>query len=357
MLLFAVWTEFPAFSGGECCALKDGRGAGWDRQEFQCDSTEVLRQSQRAQLCLLTGRSAEPDPLARFVFSPGHCIWDQGCTPRLFWINNYLSNWQWKDDKLYSWNLLSLSENPRFPETRAWRSSSSGAFAVAMCGNSWARACNFSHISSVPWIPELMNLLTSAFPQRLVLLQWYLLSFPLPLPRQTCMGKDVTLHVSASNPAMLLYQKFGFKTEEYILDFYDKYYPLDSKECKHAFFLRLRRWAAGGVWGPGKSPIHPKNSPSFPSSPRWRTLAATGGLEHADVFTTRTLDVNSETLYVENTIQEDWLLCSKGRGLEMPTRILKLLENWKWGIFLPLLLWRASLTNKQKYQTKKCFSL
>jgi ribosomal protein S18 acetylase RimI-like enzyme len=60
-------------------------------------------------------------------------------------------------------------------------------------------------------------------------------------PPQTCMGKDVTLHVSASNPAMLLYQKFGFKTEEYILDFYDKYYPLDSKECRHAFFLRLRR--------------------------------------------------------------------------------------------------------------------
>ncbi|KAG8444026.1 hypothetical protein GDO86_009280 [Hymenochirus boettgeri] len=58
---------------------------------------------------------------------------------------------------------------------------------------------------------------------------------------QTCMGKDVTLHVSANSPAMLLYQKFGFKTEEYILDFYDKYYPLDSKECKHAFFLRLRR--------------------------------------------------------------------------------------------------------------------
>ncbi|XP_071381987.1 cysteine-rich protein 2-binding protein isoform X4 [Centroberyx affinis] len=58
---------------------------------------------------------------------------------------------------------------------------------------------------------------------------------------QTCMGKDVTLHVSASNPAMLLYQKFGFKTEEYILDFYDKYYPADSCECRHAFFLRLRR--------------------------------------------------------------------------------------------------------------------
>lgn len=59
---------------------------------------------------------------------------------------------------------------------------------------------------------------------------------------QTCMGKDVTLHVSASNPAMLLYQKFGFKAEEYILDFYDKYYPVDSTECRHAFFLRLRRW-------------------------------------------------------------------------------------------------------------------
>ncbi|XP_068455630.1 cysteine-rich protein 2-binding protein [Clinocottus analis] len=58
---------------------------------------------------------------------------------------------------------------------------------------------------------------------------------------QTCMGKDVTLHVSASNPAMLLYQKFGFKAEEYILDFYDKYYPVDSTECRHAFSLRLRR--------------------------------------------------------------------------------------------------------------------
>lgn len=55
------------------------------------------------------------------------------------------------------------------------------------------------------------------------------------------MGKDVTLHVSASNPAMLLYQKFGFKAEEYILDFYDKYYPVESTECRHAFFLRLRR--------------------------------------------------------------------------------------------------------------------
>lgn len=161
----------------------------------------------------------------------------------------------------------------------------------------------------------------------LVLLQWCLLFFALPLPWQTCMGKDVTLHVSASNPAMLLYQKFGFKTEEYILDFYDKYYPLDSKECKHAFFLRLRRWAAGGLWEAGKSPIHPKNAPSF-----WcRMLAATGELEHAGVFIPRTLDVNSEMLYVENAIQEDWFLFSKGRGLEMLTRI-----HWNhWKIDIP----------------------
>jgi len=32
------------------------------------------------------------------------------------------------------------------------------------------------------------------------------------------MGKDVTLHVSASNPAMMLYQKFGFKAEKLVLD-------------------------------------------------------------------------------------------------------------------------------------------
>ncbi|CAH1775694.1 unnamed protein product [Owenia fusiformis] len=48
---------------------------------------------------------------------------------------------------------------------------------------------------------------------------------------QTCMGKDVTLHVSATNPAMLLYQKFGFKPEEFILNFYDKYFHESSKDC------------------------------------------------------------------------------------------------------------------------------
>jgi len=58
---------------------------------------------------------------------------------------------------------------------------------------------------------------------------------------QTCMGKDVTLHVSATNPALLLYQKFGFKVEEFIVDFYEKYFDEDCKDCRHAMFLRLSR--------------------------------------------------------------------------------------------------------------------
>ena len=58
---------------------------------------------------------------------------------------------------------------------------------------------------------------------------------------QTCMGKDLTLHVSASNPAMLLYQRFGFKPEQFQADFYDKYLPVDTHDCTHAFFMRLQR--------------------------------------------------------------------------------------------------------------------
>ncbi|XP_017015624.2 cysteine-rich protein 2-binding protein [Drosophila takahashii] len=58
---------------------------------------------------------------------------------------------------------------------------------------------------------------------------------------QTCSSKDITLHVSATNSAVMLYQKFGFKMEEIILDFYDKYMPLDSKQSRNAFFLRLQR--------------------------------------------------------------------------------------------------------------------
>ena len=84
---------------------------------------------------------------------------------------------------------------------------------------------------------------------------------------QTCLGKDVTLHVSVTNPAILMYhgafeyihidicaelvinyyyyyyyyQKFGFEPEEFIRDFYNRFLPNDSPQCRHAFFLRLRR--------------------------------------------------------------------------------------------------------------------
>lgn len=58
---------------------------------------------------------------------------------------------------------------------------------------------------------------------------------------QTCLGKDVTLHVAANNPAMLLYQKFGFKPERFVVGFYDRYYPVDGEHSNHAFFLRLQR--------------------------------------------------------------------------------------------------------------------
>lgn len=54
-------------------------------------------------------------------------------------------------------------------------------------------------------------------------------------------GKDITLHVSASNPAACLYQKFGFKTEEFVLDFYEKFLPVDSPHSPHALLLRLTR--------------------------------------------------------------------------------------------------------------------
>lgn len=55
--------------------------------------------------------------------------------------------------------------------------------------------------------------------------------------------KDVTLHVSVTNsPAILLYQQFGFKPEEFIVNFYEKYYPADYLEhSKNAFLMRLKR--------------------------------------------------------------------------------------------------------------------
>ncbi|XP_046688248.1 cysteine-rich protein 2-binding protein [Homalodisca vitripennis] len=58
----------------------------------------------------------------------------------------------------------------------------------------------------------------------------------------TCRGKDITLHVSASNTsALLLYQQFAFKPQEFIQNFYDKFIPPTSRECRHAYFLRLSK--------------------------------------------------------------------------------------------------------------------
>ncbi|CAH2013150.1 unnamed protein product [Acanthoscelides obtectus] len=59
---------------------------------------------------------------------------------------------------------------------------------------------------------------------------------------QTSLGKDITLNVSINNPALFLYQKFGFKVEKVVLDFYDKYLICDyNDKSKHAFFCRLER--------------------------------------------------------------------------------------------------------------------
>ncbi|KAH9962685.1 hypothetical protein BC827DRAFT_1129978 [Russula dissimulans] len=54
-------------------------------------------------------------------------------------------------------------------------------------------------------------------------------------------NKDIILHVSANNPAMLLYNRFGFKAEELIVGFYDDYLDPLSRMSKNAFRLRLRR--------------------------------------------------------------------------------------------------------------------
>ncbi|KAF9366436.1 Cysteine-rich protein 2-binding protein [Mortierella sp. NVP85] len=58
---------------------------------------------------------------------------------------------------------------------------------------------------------------------------------------QASEGKDITLHVSANNPAMIMYQKFGFKPEQFLIDFYKEYLPQDSAMCHNAFFVRLRQ--------------------------------------------------------------------------------------------------------------------
>ncbi|KAF7796838.1 hypothetical protein EIP86_008022 [Pleurotus ostreatoroseus] len=54
--------------------------------------------------------------------------------------------------------------------------------------------------------------------------------------------KDITLHVSVNNPAVLLYNRFGFKAEEFIVGFYEDYLDPLSRESKNAFRLRLRQF-------------------------------------------------------------------------------------------------------------------
>ncbi|KDQ18878.1 hypothetical protein BOTBODRAFT_638946 [Botryobasidium botryosum FD-172 SS1] len=53
--------------------------------------------------------------------------------------------------------------------------------------------------------------------------------------------RDITLHVSANNPAMLLYNRFGFKAEEFVVGFYEDHLHNQSTSCKNALRLRLRR--------------------------------------------------------------------------------------------------------------------
>jgi len=53
--------------------------------------------------------------------------------------------------------------------------------------------------------------------------------------------QDITLHVSANNSAMLLYNRFGFKAEEFVAGFYDAYLDPQSRASKNAFRLRLRQ--------------------------------------------------------------------------------------------------------------------
>ncbi|KAI6110805.1 hypothetical protein EV401DRAFT_1890933 [Pisolithus croceorrhizus] len=50
--------------------------------------------------------------------------------------------------------------------------------------------------------------------------------------------RDITLHVSVDNPAMLLYNRFGFKAEEFIVGFYEDYLSSQSRASMNAF----RNW-------------------------------------------------------------------------------------------------------------------
>lgn len=62
-------------------------------------------------------------------------------------------------------------------------------------------------------------------------------------------GCDLTAHVAVGNPAVLLYQRFAFKPEEFIVDFYaGKFVQAEGGEgdglgpaMRNAFFMRLKR--------------------------------------------------------------------------------------------------------------------
>lgn len=47
--------------------------------------------------------------------------------------------------------------------------------------------------------------------------------------------------MACNSPAVIFYQKFGFKIEEFIKNFYDKYYSDSQNLSKDAFFMRLSR--------------------------------------------------------------------------------------------------------------------
>jgi ribosomal protein S18 acetylase RimI-like enzyme len=60
-------------------------------------------------------------------------------------------------------------------------------------------------------------------------------------------SRDITAHVAVGNPAILLYQRFAFKPEEFIVDFYaGKFIKTEDADkldptMRNAFFMRLKR--------------------------------------------------------------------------------------------------------------------
>ncbi|XP_024085640.1 cysteine-rich protein 2-binding protein [Cimex lectularius] len=58
---------------------------------------------------------------------------------------------------------------------------------------------------------------------------------------QSCKTWDITLHVSPTNPALVLYHKFGFKSNLLLRQFYEMYAQTDSNESNHSFLMKLER--------------------------------------------------------------------------------------------------------------------